>query len=175
MLLDLGVHLVDAAVQLFGPVKSVNATLRSIATKADDDVAITLEHVAGAGLANSKYGVVSRLFAGTFVAAPGPRTRVLGDKGAFAVTNSEASPSQFAVSTGRDSHIDAALIRGNEVVPVDVGPRTEVEFYKALPAWLAGEAPAPVDPKDALRNAVILDAARASARDGKTIELNSFK
>jgi len=179
LLLDLGSHLVDSAIQLFGPVRKVSAQIRHLATPADDDVMLVLEHGEGGGLAASSYPVVSRLYAGSLVAAPGPRTRVLGDKAAFVVTGFEKDYSSFAVRASDAAADDdsAWLVTGNKAERLPLGDSSHVDFYRALPEWLAGETPAPVDPKDALRTAVVLDAARAAAREGRTmsITLDGFK
>ena len=179
LLLDLHSHLVDAAIQLFGPPTKVTAYTRNLATAADDDDLLILEHSAGGGIAKSKFPVVSRLYAGSLVAAPGPRTRALGDKAAFVVTNYEADYSAFDVhhGEGNSTKPGAWVVRGNEVDSFPLGASKHLDFYRALPAWLAGEEPAPVDPKDALRTAIVLDAARASSREGRTmtITFDGFK
>src|SRR3954447_14845396 len=78
VLLDLGSHLVDQAVELFGPVASVYAELESRRGGADDDVFLGLEH---------RSGVRSHLWASLLAAAPGPRLRVLGDRAAYLVAD----------------------------------------------------------------------------------------
>ena len=85
LLLDLGAHLVDSAVQLFGPVAQVYAELHARTTPAVDDVFLALVHAGN--------GVVSHLQAAAVVGVlPGPRTRVLGDGGAYLVTSFEGEP-----------------------------------------------------------------------------------
>ena len=76
LLLDLGSHLVDQAVQLFGPVRELYAEVdaRHEGAVADDDVFLALEH---------ESGVRSHLWASVLAADPGPRFRVLGDRAAF--------------------------------------------------------------------------------------------
>ena len=76
LLLDLGSHLVDQAVQLFGPVRGLHAEVdaRREGAVADDDVFLALEH---------ESGVHSHLWASVLAAAPGPRFRVLGDRAAY--------------------------------------------------------------------------------------------
>ena len=76
LLLDLGSHLVDQAVQLFGPVRELYAEVdaRHEGAVADDDVFLALEH---------ESGVRSHLWASVLAAEPGPRFRVLGDRAAF--------------------------------------------------------------------------------------------
>jgi predicted dehydrogenase len=183
LLLDLASHLVDSAIQLFGPVRKVTAEIRHLATAADDDVMLILDHAEGGGIAKSRYPVSSRLFAGSLVAAPGPRTKALGDKGAYVVTGFEKDYSAFEVRAGGKpgsalpDEEAAWIVQGTEAQKIPLGHSQQVDFYQALPEWLAGEAPAPVDPKDALRTAIVLDAARASAREGRTmtITLDGFK
>src|SRR5690606_19735304 len=87
LLLDLGTHLVDSAVQCFGPVESVYAELRALTTPTEDEVFLSLRHADG---------VVSHLEAGSLTGAPGPRTRALGDQGAYLVTSFEGEPSPFS-------------------------------------------------------------------------------
>lgn len=170
LLLDLGPHLVDSATHLFGPVESVSAELRSLSTPTEDDVFIVLHHVPGWGGASSRHGVVSRLWAGSLVGAPGPRTRVLGSGGAYVVTTFEGDASPFEVFD--DDAPDGTLgwlTRGRERTPVPAAPGEHADFYRAVEEWLTGEGPVPVDPADAVRTAEVLDAARVSAREGRTI------
>jgi predicted dehydrogenase len=42
-------------------------------------------------------------------------------------------------------------------------------FYPAVARAVRGEGPVPVDPQDAIRTMVVLDAARESARTGRTV------
>ncbi len=73
LLLDLGSHLIDQALLLFGPVSRVYAELDSRrGGAADDDAFLALDHASGAR---------SHLWASVLAAAPGPRLRVLGDRG----------------------------------------------------------------------------------------------
>jgi predicted dehydrogenase len=44
-------------------------------------------------------------------------------------------------------------------------------FYPAFAAAVRGEGPLPVDPRDAIETARVLDAARASALSGRVIRL----
>ena len=130
LLLDLGAHLVDSAVQLFGPVEQVYAELHARTTPAVDDVFLALVHAGD--------GVVSHLQAGGVVGAPGPRTRVLGDKGAFLVTSFEGEPTPFAAlddayeetrRPGEPVH-EGWLVRGADRQPV---PRRARRARRPLP------------------------------------------
>nr|WP_297430353.1 Gfo/Idh/MocA family oxidoreductase [uncultured Actinotalea sp.] len=155
LLLDLGAHLVDSAVQLFGPVSSVYAELRAITTPTEDDVFLALTHASG---------VTSHLWAGGLVGAPGPRTRVLGDRAAYLVTRFEGEATPFAGMDPGPGH-EGWLVRGAEAVPVPRVPGGHEDYYRLVGRWLAGEGPAPVDPRDAVATAAVLDAARRSAVD----------
>lgn len=156
LLLDLGAHLVDAAVQLFGSVAAVRAELRSLTTPAEDDVFLALDHVGG---------TTSHLWGSGLAGAPGPRTRVLGERGAYLVTAFEGEATPFAVMDPGPGN-EGWLVRGAEVVPVPAAPGDHADFYRAVRAWLRDGAPVPVDPVDAVATASVLDAARRSAADG---------
>ncbi len=165
LLLDLGPHLVDSAVQLFGPVASVYAEVRALTTVAPDDVFLALHHTGG---------VVSHLTAGGLVGAPGPRTRVLGSAGAFLVTRFEGEPTPFAVLDDATPD-DAAphggwLVHGAGRVAVPRAAGGHADFYRGVAAWQDG-GPVPVDPWDAVRTAQVLDAAAVSAREGRVVAL----
>lgn len=165
LLLDLGAHLVDSAVQLFGPVARVHAELRNLTTPAEDDVFLALTHVARP----DGSAVISHLQAGALVGAPGPRTRVLGDRGAYLVTSFEGEATPFsALDDGDDAH-EGWLVHGDERVPVRRAPGGHPDFYRAVAAWVRGTGAVPVDPADAVVTARVLDAARVSAREHRTV------
>ena len=172
LLLDLGSHLVDAATQLFGPPVRVTARLRSLVTNTDDDVFVMLEYSPGGGIAKSPFAVESRLFAGSLVAAPGPRTKVLGTDAAFVVTSYERDVSVFEIPAEEFEPNAAWITRGTDVEPVAMPAVGHVDFYAALPAWLAGDGAPPVDPRDALTTAIIMDAARASSQQGRSVAIS---
>ncbi|WP_125777383.1 Gfo/Idh/MocA family oxidoreductase [Antribacter gilvus] len=170
LLLDLGPHLVDSATRLFGRVQSVSAELRALSTPTEDDVFLVLHHAPGGGVAASPQAVVSRLWAGSLVGAPGPRTRVLGSGGAYLVTSFEADASPFEVldeTAPEGTH--GWLTRGRERTPVPAAPGSHADFYRAVEEWLTGDGQIPVEPADAVRTAEVLDAARVSAKEGRTV------
>lgn len=199
LLLDLGPHLVDSATQLFGPVVAVYAETRSLSTPTEDDVFLVLHHAVpgrdpGTGLGSvpgraatagrttaadilfgaepPAKGVVSRLWAGSLVGAPGPRTRVLGDRGAYLVNSFEGDASPFDVLDGEQPESTHGwLVRGRERTAVPQPRGGHGDFYTAVADWLAGDAEVPVDPEDAVRTAQVLDAARRSAKEGCLIDV----
>src|SRR5262245_52620685 len=76
LLFDIGTHLIDQALLLFGPVTSVYAELdrRRAGVEVDDDSFVALRHASG---------VRSHLWMSALDAQAGPRFRVLGDGGAY--------------------------------------------------------------------------------------------
>src|SRR5579859_3620646 len=76
LLYDLGSHLIDQALHLFGPVREVYAELdcRRSGGETDDDVFLALTHT---------NGVRSHLWTSAMAAQRGPRVRVLGERSAF--------------------------------------------------------------------------------------------
>ncbi|MCL3860712.1 Gfo/Idh/MocA family protein [Actinotalea sp. K2] len=156
LLLDLGAHLVDSAVQLFGPVDEVYAELRALTTPTEDDVFLALTH---------RSGTLSHLTAGGLVGAPGPRTRVLGSAGAYLVTSFEGEPTPFdRLSPGPGQ--EGWLVHGDVVEPVPQAPGGHGDFYRSVERWLRAGEPAPVDPQDVVHTASVLDTARLSAVSG---------
>jgi len=165
ILFDLGPHLVDQALRLFGPVSDVHAeiaTRRPTAT-ADDDVLLSLRH---------ESGVRSRLWMSHVAAQPGPRLRVLGSEGAYVVSGLDPQEAQLAegLSPADDAYglVDPArhgtIGVGDDarVVPTERG-RYPL-FYGRLAAALRGEAEVPVDPRDAVAALEVIEEARRGTR-----------
>jgi predicted dehydrogenase len=167
LLLDLGPHLVDAAVQLFGPVESVYAETAAWTTVAEDDAFLSVRHAGG---------VRSHLSATSVAGAPGPRTRVLGSRAAYVVTSYEAEQQAFR---GFEEPPGATgwLVAGEDRSPVPTAPGGIEQFYPAVLRALAAATPAerqealPVDPADAVHVLRVLDAARTSAGAGRAVDL----
>jgi predicted dehydrogenase len=164
VLLDLGSHLVDEALRLLGPATHVHAEVDSRrGGAADDDAFLALRHASGA---------YSHLWASAVAAAPGPRLRVLGSRGAFVVAGVDGQ--ETALRAGlRPGAVDAwgteprerwgRLVQGDEQQPVPSEPGAWPEFYERVERWLRGGGPAPVDPADAVRTLEVIEAARRSA------------
>jgi scyllo-inositol 2-dehydrogenase (NADP+) len=169
VLLDLGTHLVDQAVVLFGPVARVYAELESRrGGVADDDAFLALEHGSGAR---------SHLWASLVAAAPGPRLRVLGDRAAYIVTDVDGQEDALrsgARPSGDEWGIEPAERWGrlvaeerSEAIASERGdwPR----FYTELERALRQRSQPPVDPWDAVAGLEVLDAARRSAATATVI------
>jgi scyllo-inositol 2-dehydrogenase (NADP+) len=171
LLLDLGSHLVDQALTLFGPAESVYAEVDARRGGADDDVFLALRH---------RRGVLSHLWAGVLAGSPGPRLRVLGTQGAYVVDGLDGQEEAL-----RSGHRPPArgwyeeprerwgrLARGGEAQPVPSEPGRWPDFYAGVLAMLRDAAPPPVDPWDAVRALELLEAARRSADTAQVVRLS---
>jgi len=164
ILLDLGPHLVDQAVQLLGPVTEVPyARLRTVRAGgcADDDAFVELLHESGA---------VSRLFMGELVGAMGPRFRLSGDGGTLTIDGldeqEERLRQQDAMPTDRDFDIDSRSVEfaagpSTRAIALDHG--SYASFYEMLVEAIHGEGPVPVAPSDAIITMRLLDEVRRVA------------
>jgi predicted dehydrogenase len=174
MLRDLGSHLVDQALVLFGPVVRVYAELSFSAPDQlfDHGFFVSLTH------AN---GVVSHLWGSCLQNMSGPRFRVSGSRGAYSVEGLDcqeaaALAGQTPKSAGSQWGVEDPECWGwfeqgqhRERVPSERG--CWPEFYRQLQVALAGDGPGPVNPHDAVASAKVLDAARSSAREGRVVVL----
>lgn len=167
LLLDLGSHLVDQAVLLFGPAAVVSAELdqRRPGSKVDDDVFIALTHVGG---------VRSHLWASAVAPRAGPRFRVLGSEAGYVRYGLDPQEQQLkdGIRPGdrgwgaQPASQDGTLGVGESVTTVPTIPGAYETFYSTLVAALEGRGPVPVDPWDAVRVIETLEAARRVATGG---------
>lgn len=155
LLWDLGPHLVDQAMVLFGPPATVWADLgvQRAGVEAVDYVHLVLG-----------YGRLRVLLhAGMLVRDPGPRFEVHGDLGSLVTMGLDRE----AVDATLTTQVAGLEQRGRlEGLPTAYG-----SFYAAMAAAVAGEGPVPVDPADARAVVAVLEQAVASARDGRVVEV----
>jgi predicted dehydrogenase len=173
-LLDLGTHLVDQALVLFGPVTHVYAEVDARrGTPSDDDAFLALRH------AN---GVLSHLRASAVTAAPGPRLRVLGTKAAFVVEGLDGQEDALRSGVRPDEVPDwgvepesrwGQLVTGDESAPVASERGDWPRFYALVVRALRDGDPPPVDPRDAMVTLRVLEAARRSAASGEVVTLSA--
>ncbi len=166
VLLDLGSHLVDQALVLFGAATHVYAEVDGRrGTQSDDDAFIALRH---------SQGVISHLRASALAAAPGPRLRVLGDRAAYVcaeVDSQEARlrdgsrPEDFRTWGIEPEARWGRLAKGEHGEPVPSERGDWPRFYALLRAALLGGEPPPVDPRDAVAALRVLEFARRSATE----------
>ncbi|MEO6201554.1 MAG: Gfo/Idh/MocA family oxidoreductase [Cryobacterium sp.] len=152
VLYDLGAHLIDQALQLFGPVDDVYGEVltRREGGAADDDTFVALHHASG---------VRSHLWMNGMAAQVGPRFHLLGSAAGYTKWGLDGQESALeggalptdegygmeAESTWGRLGIDGALTR----VPTARGDYGA--FYAGLADALLRGASAPVNPRDALR------------------------
>jgi predicted dehydrogenase len=176
LLFDLGAHLVDQACQLFGRPVSVYAEsdARRAGAAVDDDTFIALRFAGGQ---------VAHLWASVIPRQPGPRLRVIGMRGVFETAHLD--PQEDAMSHGMrpgdpgwgmppreqwgrlTTDLDGMPIEAT-VEPLAGSYET---YYAGMRDAIRSGAPVPVDPADSLLGLRIIEAARASARDGRVVAL----
>jgi scyllo-inositol 2-dehydrogenase (NADP+) len=166
LLYDLGSHLIDQALTLFGPVEAVYSELdrRRPGAETDDDVFLSLTH------AN---GVRSHLWTSSVAAHHGPRMRALGERGAF--VKQHADRQEVALRSGNrpvgpDWGVEppecwGIVTDGTHEESVRSEPGAYQRFYAELVAMLRDGAPPPVAPEDALAGLEIIEAAQRSATE----------
>jgi scyllo-inositol 2-dehydrogenase (NADP+) len=173
VLLDLGSHLIDQAIDLFDPPTRVYAEVAARrGGPADDDAFVALHHPGG---------TVSHLWCSAVAAVPAPRLRVQGSAAGFLVADLDPQEAKLRAGerpTGADWGMPTEpeyprLVRGEESETVTPEPGDWRRFYELLRDSLTAGAPLPVEPEDALRTLRVLDAARRSARDGIVVPLDA--
>jgi predicted dehydrogenase len=176
LLFDLGAHLIDQAVQLFGPPASVYAEvdIRRAGAEVDDDTFVALRF-SGGQVAHLWMSVIPRHI--------GPRLRVIGLRGVFEKDDldSQEEGLRTGARPGDEGWGEEPRERWGRLYTDSGGLHTEgrVEtlpgsyetFYVLVRNALRTGSPPPVDPADALRTLRIIEAAGESARGGKIVEL----
>ena len=172
VLYDLGSHLIDQALVLFGPVSRVYAELdrRRPGVEVDDDVFLALTHASG---------VRSHLW--TSAAAPehGLRLRVLGSRAAYVKRGMDVQEEALRGGGSPDGPGWGEEPRerwgragvGEAWTPVPTEPGAYPAFYAGVAEALRAGGPPPVDPADAVAGLEVIDAAQRSAADGAVVRL----
>ena len=169
LLLDLGPHLIDQVLLLFGLPTAVTADVgRQRPGAAVDDY---FHLVLGYG------SLRAILHAGSLVLAPGPRFEVHGDVGSFV---SRGPDGQVAALLAGQRPGDASwgLTGGSATLttvdgerPAERVPGAYETFYRQMAAAVRGEGPVPVPPEAARDVLRVIEAARLSSAGGRTVPL----
>jgi predicted dehydrogenase len=174
LLYDLGSHLIDQALHLFGPVTDVYAELdrRRTGIEVDDDVFLALTHTSG---------VRSHLTATVLSAQPLARMRVLGSRAAYLKMHGDVQEAALRSGErpdkpgwGEDPREHWGLLGvGDAAVPVRSEPGAYQQFYAGVVAALRNGAPPPVDPADAVAGLEIIEACLTAQQKTVTTTLRS--
>ncbi|MFI8169391.1 Gfo/Idh/MocA family oxidoreductase [Streptomyces sp. NPDC086081] len=176
LLYDLGSHVVDQALVLFGPAASVYAEtdVRRPGAETDDDTFIAITHTGG---------VRSHLYVSATTAQLGPRFRVLGSRAGYVKYGLD--PQEAALREGLRPGPDWGAEPeslwgrvGSGESPVTGGGRPEPTlpgdypaYYAAVAQALLAGAPNPVTALEAAAALDVLEAARRSAREKTVVTL----
>lgn len=167
LLYDLGSHLVDQAVQLFGPVRTVygETDARRSGVAADDDTFIALTH---------ENGVRSHLWMSAVVAHPAPRFRVLSSVGGYLKYGLDVQEERLrggiapdVPEFGEEPEDRWGLLGTDEAaIHVRTEPGAYLDFYRGVEAALRAGGPPPVDVESVIDALKVLEAAHLSATQG---------
>jgi predicted dehydrogenase len=173
LLFDLGAHLVDQALQLFGPARVVYAELdrRRPGVAVDDDAFVAITHASG---------VRSHLWMSKVAAQRGPRFRVVGERAAFTKYGVDGQEPALAAggvpgSPGWGEETEAAWGRlglEGEARPVRTDPGDYPAFYAGVARALRLGEPPPVDPADAVAGLEVIEEARLRAARGSVAAIS---
>lgn len=175
LLFDLGSHLIDQAVQLFGWPLRVYAEVarRRPDTQVDDDTFVALEFA----------GLRAHLWMSYLARLPGPAVRVHGLNGSYEKVLGD--PQEAALSIGqrpggsnwghepRDEwgRLSTTIAGLHVDGPLESRPGAYPAFYAAVRDALHSGGPPPVDPADAIGVLRIIEAAQAGARTSTVISV----
>ncbi|MEU2437667.1 Gfo/Idh/MocA family oxidoreductase [Streptomyces rubradiris] len=178
LLYDLGSHVVDQALVLFGPATEVYAEtdIRRPGAETDDDTFIALTHASG---------VRSHLYVSATAAQLGPRFRVLGSRAGYvkygldpqeAALREGGRPGTTADWGTEDESLWGRIGSGESPLtgagtPVPTLPGDYPAYYAAVADALRGTGPNPVTALEAAAALDVLEAARRSAREKVTVTL----
>ncbi|MEU0986689.1 Gfo/Idh/MocA family oxidoreductase [Streptomyces sp. NPDC005953] len=180
LLFDLGSHLVDQVLTLFGPATRVYAEtdVRRPGAEADDDTFIALTHTSG---------VRSHLSMSATAAQLGPRFRVLGSTAGFVKYGLDPQEGELRAGRrpvsgtpwgvedtahwGRTGAGESPLTGGG--TPVETVPGDYPAYYTAIARALRDGTAPPVTATEAAATLDVLEAAAHSAREGVTVTLRS--
>jgi scyllo-inositol 2-dehydrogenase (NADP+) len=175
ILWDLGTHVVDQAVHLFGRPSTVYAEVafRRPGADVDDDAFVALGYTSG---------LVAHLWASAVAADQGPRLRLLGSAGAYVKHGMDGQ--EAALGEGRGPGEPGwgeeppsswgALVTGDPATeqPVPTVPGAYQDLYAGVAACLLDGSPPPVEAADAVTAAEVVEAAHRSAIEGRVVRLS---
>jgi predicted dehydrogenase len=176
LLYDLGSHLIDQALTLFGEPITVYAEMdaRRDGVDTDDDCFVALTFADG---------VRAHLWASAIARNPGCRFRLCGMKGTFEKRGLD--PQEDALRAGRRPNSTNWGAEPSELWGSICGERDGLNyegrvetlrgdypaFYNQMRDAIVHGAPVPVDPADGILTLRVIEAARRSAEEGVVVDL----
>jgi scyllo-inositol 2-dehydrogenase (NADP+) len=172
VLFDLGPHVIDQALVLLGPARSVYAEVRTVrpGAEVDDDFFVALEHESGAR---------SHLWGSMMAAQLGPRLRALGTRAAYMKWGLDVQEDALRSGSGpRDPGFGeepreawGTLGSGEERRPVETERGRYVEFYERMERAIREGSDPPVPLESGIATLDVIEAARRSAAERTVIGL----
>jgi predicted dehydrogenase len=169
---DIGSHLIDQALHLFGPATEVYAELarRHPDVVVEDEAFLSLAHASG---------VRSHLYMSAAAAQPGARFSVWGSRAAYVkhgLDGQEAALRAGSVPSGPDWGAEpreewGSVGAGSEVRLQPTEHGAYPAFYAGVEQAIRGKAAPPVHVADAASYLDVIAAAHRSARDGGIVRL----
>jgi len=167
---DLGPHLIDQALQLFGMPDAVAADVVAQREGAvvDDYFDLTLEY--------GRLRVCLR--SSTLMADPRPRFALHGTEGSYvkfgldpqeAQLKARMDPAEPAFGVDQRHGVRTLADGSAETVPTERG--RYIAFYQAVAAAILDGAPAPVDPWDARAGLLLIELARRAADEARRLRV----
>lgn len=170
---DLGAHLVDQCLVLFGPVERVWAQIdrRRPGSQVDDAAFVALDHASG---------VRSRLWMSLIASRTGPRLRVRGLSGEYLKEGLDIQEPRLvggvlptAPGFGDEPPDAWGTLHAADgtVTTIATRPGRYIAFYESMRDAIRGDGVSPVNPRDSLQVLRILEAAERAAGTGQAQSL----
>lgn len=157
ILFDLGPHLIDQALALFGPADPVHAEVRArrVPQGPDDDVFVALRHDSG---------VMSHLWMNSLAPQPGERFRVVGSEASWVKSGMDPQEGQLEAGLlpgdpgygAEDPALWGLLGTGADAAAVPTEAGRYQDYYSGLAGALLHGSAVPVDPADSLHGLEII-------------------
>ena len=167
---DIGSHLIDQAVVLFGPVREVYAESdrRRPDVRVEDEAMLALTHASG---------VRSHLFMSAVAGQSGPRMSVYGSRATYVKFGLD--PQEDALKSGlrpgdakwgEEPHARwGTLHDGVASVTISTELGAYENYYRGIEHALRTRSAPPVDPRDAVESLTLIEAAKRSAREQRVV------
>jgi predicted dehydrogenase len=172
---DLGAHLVDQSLLLFGPARRVWAQVdrRRPGTAVEDSVFVAIDHATGAR---------SRLWTSLIASHVGPRYRLRGTRGEYVKRDLDLQESQLVAGwrptaegfgeepPERWGHLHRP---DGSIEAIPTRPGRYIAYYEGMRDAIRDGGSVPVDPQDSIRALRVLEAAERAAASGAAQALAS--